>query len=59
MAYCYDDYIAHAEEAESMADRAHDEPAKATWLRIATAYRELAAMIQYQRRELDWHRLQS
>ena len=55
VAYCYEDYVAHAEEAESMAERAKGEPAKASWLRIATGYRELAMMTHYTHRELNWH----
>lgn len=59
MAYCYDDYIAHAEEAESMAQKANNEPAKATWLRIATGFRELAMMTQNKHSERDRHGLRS
>ncbi len=55
MTYCYEDYIAHAEEAEGMVERAKDETAKASWLRIATGYRELAMMTQHKHRESDWH----
>ncbi len=54
MTYCYEDYIAHAEEAEGMAERAKDEPAKATWLRIAIGYRDLAMMTQHEHCDLDW-----
>ncbi len=55
MVYCYEDYIAHADEAEGMAERAKDEPAKTSWLKIATGYRELAIMTQHKHREFDWH----
>ena len=53
MPYCYEDYIAHAEEAEGMAERVKDETAKASWLRIATGYRELAMMTRHKLREAD------
>lgn len=53
MAYCYDDYIAHAEEAESMAEKTRDEDMKAAWLKIASGYRELALMAEMTRRRAD------
>jgi hypothetical protein len=52
--YCYEDYIAHAEEAEGMAERIKDETAKAAWLRVAAGYRDLATMTQLSRREREW-----
>ena len=38
-----------------MAERVKDETAKASWLRIATGYRELARMTQLEHRVTDSH----
>ena len=54
MAYCYEDYIAHADEAEGMAEKVKDETTKAAWLRIAAGYRDLAMMTQHNRLEREW-----
>ena len=53
MAYCYDDYIAHAEEAEGMASKSKDDDHKASWLKIAADYRDLATMAQIRSRAGD------
>jgi hypothetical protein len=38
-----DDYLAKAKEAEDQAEKVTDEAAKASWLRIAAGYHDLAA----------------
>ena len=57
MGYCYDDYVALAADAEGMAVEARDEEHKATWLRIAAGYRDLARMAPVPRREREWRAL--
>ena len=47
------EYVARAEEAQSMAERAKDALTKSSWLRIAGGYRELAAVVEHRRRERD------
>ena len=37
------EYLAKAKEAEDMAEKAHDDANKASWLRIAAGYHDLAA----------------
>ena len=54
MVYCYDACIALAEEAERMAAEVKDEEHKATWLRIAVGYRDLARMAEIPFPERDW-----
>lgn len=54
MGYVVEDYIAQAEEAEGMANKVKDEEAKASWLRIAAGYRELAMITQARRLDRDW-----
>lgn len=49
----YEDYVAKAEEAQSMAAEAKDAVSKSSWLRIAGGYRELAVMAEHKRREQD------
>jgi hypothetical protein len=38
-----DEYLAKAKEAEDQAEKSSDENAKASWLRIAAGYHDLAA----------------
>ena len=38
-----DDYLAKAKDAEEQAEKATDESNKASWLRIAAGYHDLAA----------------
>jgi hypothetical protein len=38
-----DEYLAKAKEAEEQAEKARDEANKASWLRIAAGYHDLAA----------------
>jgi hypothetical protein len=38
-----DDFLAKAKEAEAQANKTTDEAAKASWLRIAAGYHDLAA----------------
>lgn len=54
MGYCYDDYVALAADAEGMAAEVRDEEHKATWLRIAAGYRDLARMAQVPSCEREW-----
>ena len=55
VAYCYEDYIAHAEDPRKASPRmAIDETTKAAWLRVAAGYRDLAAMTQHRRLEREW-----
>jgi hypothetical protein len=38
-----DEYLSKAKEAEDQAEKTKDEAAKASWLRIAAGYHDLAA----------------
>jgi len=44
-----DEYLAKAKEAEQQAEKAKDEANKASWLRIAAGYHDLASRNEHQR----------
>ena len=50
----YDQYLVQAAEAERQAEKAEDDFARSTWLRVAAGYRNLAKMYDPQRPDIGW-----
>jgi len=50
----YDQFLAKAGEAERQAEKAEDDFAKSTWLKVAARYRDLAKTYDPRRRDVGW-----